>query len=149
MLLTKLCLQSFAIFMYSGYELLDKKLVNVISGFVGCLHPVVLCCAELFNLIKSYLSVLAILSWVWLYLFRKSLPATSVWKCCPYNIFLVISGYEVLHLGIWSISCLYIYLSINLSSLCVHVCVHVHTTYEQLLASWCGKRNSSKLLVGM
>lgn len=95
LLIPEQCLQPFDIFIYSGYELSDKKLVNVMPHSVRCLHPAVLCCAEFINLIKSYLSVLAILSRVWGFLFRKSLPTASVWKCCPHNVFLVILEYGI------------------------------------------------------
>lgn len=120
LLIPELCLQSFDIFIYSGYEFSDKKLVNVMPHSVKCLHPAVLCCAEFVNLIKSYLSVLAILSRVWGFLFRKSLPAASVWKCCPHNVFLVISEYGVLHFGLWSVFSFHIYLPSN------HLCAHMY-----------------------
>ena len=54
------------------------------------------------------------------FLFRKSLPAASVWKWCPHNVFLVISEYGVLHFGLWSVFSFHIYLSSN------HLCVHMY-----------------------
>lgn len=87
LLITELCFQPFDIFIWSGHELSDKKLANVISHSLDCLHPVVLCCAEFTKLMwqkKLFLAVGNTTVWR----FRKNNLKTGPWsyslvQCLP------------------------------------------------------------------